>query len=422
MDYNVYHYGAIGDGKAKDTKAIQKAIEVCSENGGGRVILAEGIFLTGTLYMRSRVELHIDIDATLLGSAEYNDYGTDTFKQLYRNEAHMDRCLIYCKDADHIAFTGRGTINGQGELFVPETAGGEATGRPMLIRYLNCTDIRLKDLRLRNPASWTNAFLYCNDIWVNGIDIVSRANHNGDGLDFDGCENVFVSDCKLDCSDDCICLQASRTDKPCKNIVITNSLMTSYWAGIRIGLLSCGNIENVTVTNCIFRDIHCSGLKLQSAEGGILRNMIFSSLIMENVQRPIFATLNHFRENMEEAGPVPETGRLENIQFNQITATGKPDDPKFLRSCIILDGLPEQPLQRISITNLQYTAVGGATIASMRVAEIPRHIGRRAECFNYDGALPAYGIYARNVNGLQLHNVNILTLQPDERPMLVTEN
>jgi len=296
MEYDVCKFGAVGDGVTMDTEAIQKAVDICGNEGGGRVLLQKGVFLTGTLFMKSNVDLHIDINATLLGSSDVNDYSSDTYKQLYRNETHMDKCLIYSHNIENISLTGRGTIHGQGENFPQTLSDGTQLPRPMMLRYLNCSNIHLSGLKLRNPASWTNAFICCKDIWVDGVDIHSRANYNGDGLDFDCCENVFVSNCKLDCSDDCICLQNSETDRKCKNIVVSNTLMKSKWAGMRIGLLSCGDIENVTVTNCIFKDVDCSALKIQSAEGGIIKDMVFSNLVMANVQRPFFITLNQFRE------------------------------------------------------------------------------------------------------------------------------
>ena len=133
----------------------------------------------------------------------------------------------------------------------------------MLIRFLNCTGIHLSDLTLTNPASWTTAFLYCDDITVTGLTINSQVNWNNDGLDFDGCTNVRVSNCILYCTDDCICLQASDPEKPCRDVVISNCFMTSHWDGIRIGLLSRGDISSVTVTNCLFRNMGAEGIKIQ---------------------------------------------------------------------------------------------------------------------------------------------------------------
>ena len=411
MDFNARVFGAVGDGVEKDTKAIQTAIDTCSREGGGRVVISKGTFLTGTLFMKSKVELHVEINAILLGSGDITDYATDTHKQLYRNEGHMDKCLIYSNLADDIAFTGRGTIHGQGDRF-PSSG-----PRPFLLRFLNCQNIRLNGLRLRNPAAWTSAFICCDDIWVDGIDILSRSNFNGDGLDFDCCQNVFVSNSKLDCSDDCICLQNSEPGKKCMNIVVTNTMMRSQWAGLRIGLLSCGDIENVTVTNCIFRDIHCSALKIQSAEGSTLQNMVFANLIMENVQRPLFLTLNQYRERVDMPDDIPQKSQLKDMLFDNIRAVGKIDDEKYLRSCMIIDGLPGCRIENISLSNISYTAVGGGTLEDAARTDIPHHFNIRAECFNYMGSLPAFGLYARHVKGLKLHNVNIDTMKTDERMM-----
>ncbi|MHB1154832.1 MAG: glycoside hydrolase family 28 protein [Eubacteriales bacterium] len=414
MDFHVKHFGAAGDGETKDTQAIQHAIDACSEAGGGRVILSEGTFLTGTLFMKSNVEMHIDITAILLGSTEYTDYAANVYRQMYRNESHMDGCLIFSCNADHIAFTGRGTINGQGEKFPQSLADGSAAPRPMLLRYVNCSDIRLKDLKLENPASWTTAFIGCSDIRADGINIRSRANWNGDGLDFDSCQDVFVSNCRLDCSDDCICLQNSVPGSRCRNVMVTNTLMCSKWAGMRIGLLSCGDIENVTVSNCIFRDIECSGLKIQSAEGGVLQNMVFSNLVMENVQRPLFLTLNYFRERVDFAEEVPRTGKLRNLHFQNIRAAGRPGSPDYLTSCMIIDGLPGYPIENITMSGVYYTAAGGGCQEDA-LRDIPHHNGRRAESFNYEGALPAYGLYARHVKGLLLTELKIDVMNPDGR-------
>lgn len=153
----------------------------------------------------------------------------------------------------------------------------------MMFRYLECENITLEQIHLEVPALWTNAFIGCTNIKVDKVDIHSRANKNGDGLDFYGCNKVFVSNCNFDCSDDCICLQNSYTDKKCRNIVIENCVMSSQWAGIRIGLLSCGVIENLTLTNYIFENINCSAIKIQSAEGAEVRQMVFHNLIMNNV-------------------------------------------------------------------------------------------------------------------------------------------
>jgi polygalacturonase len=256
--HSVTDFGAVSDGKVLNTKYIQKAIDQCFDEGGGIVLFSGGgKYLTGTIYLKDNVTIYIDNGTTLLGSRKYSDYATDTHKNMYKNESHMDRCLIYARDASSIAIVGNGTIDGNGHksdsVFVKE--------RPMLMRFLNCRNLHVNNVNIINPASWTSAWLYCDDITVTGVKIQSRVNGNGDGLDFDGCTNVRVTNCSFDNSDDCICLQTSRVDKPCRDILISNCIFSSKWAGMRIGLLSRGDFSSVSVTNCAFRNCNDSGLR-----------------------------------------------------------------------------------------------------------------------------------------------------------------
>lgn len=219
MTIDVRKNGAVSDGVTDNTIIIQKAIDDCSAGGGGTVLLTGGgKFMTGTLYLKSYVTLHVANGTTLLGSPDINDYTRDTHKIMYKREKHMDRCFIYAENAESVGIEGLGTIDGNGHQKFFKSQ------RPMLIRFKNCNRITVKDITLVNPAAWTSAWLYCNDISVRGIRIVSRVNRNGDGLDFDGCTNVRVSDSSFDTSDDSICLQTSRKDKPCKDIVVTNCI------------------------------------------------------------------------------------------------------------------------------------------------------------------------------------------------------
>lgn len=186
LAFDIRDYGASGDAKTVNTAAIQASIDACTASGGGQVIVAGGRFVTGTLYLKDNVTLHIGSDAVLLGSTNIADYTTDTHKNIYAGEPHLDRCLIFARKAVNISLTGSGTIDGQGDRTAFPNPGDPGKNRPMLIRFLECARIRMRDLALCNPASWTSAWLYCDDIVVDGLTIRSRANGNGDGLDFDG--------------------------------------------------------------------------------------------------------------------------------------------------------------------------------------------------------------------------------------------
>ena len=410
--YNVADFGAVNDCKTMNTKSIQKAIDQCTKDGGGTVLIdGGGKYMSGTIYLKDNVSLHIDNGTTLLGSNKYSDYTTDTHKNMYKNEPHMNRCFIFANNAKSIAIEGNGTIDGNGNradsIFVKE--------RPMLMRFMNCSNIHLTDVNILNPAAWTSAWLYCDDITVTGIKIISRVNWNGDGLDFDGCTNVRVSNCSFDNSDDCICLQTSRADKPCREIVISNCIFSTKWGGIRIGLLSRGDFSSVAVTNCTFRNIEDSGLKIQMNEGGEMKNMVFSNLVMENVPRPVFMTFCQQRACVDSPMELAPMKSMHHFIFqNMIIDNSKLDK----NSAFFLTGLPNNRIGDILISNVQFVVSGGGTKedATKTIKEFtPEVLGDWWPEFFLVGTLPAYGIYARHINGLTIDNFFVKTISSDAR-------
>lgn len=413
--YNVKDFGAVNDGETLNTRAIQNAIDACNKNGGGRVELSGGgKYMTGTLYLKDNVTLYVGNGTVLLGSPNYEDYTTDTYKNMYKKEPHMNRCLIFAKDAKSIAIEGYGTIDGNGYK------SNFSKGRPMLLRFLNCEDIHVNNISLINPAAWTSAWLYCNNISVSGITILSRVNNNGDGLDFDGCTNVRVTNSNFDNSDDSICLQASQPDKPCKNVTVNNCIFSTKWGGMRIGLLSRGNIESVTVTNCVFRDIQDSGLKIQQNEGGEMKNMVFSNLVMENVPRPIFMTFCQQRASVETPeGEYESLNRMHNFLFSNIVVDNSKGDKN---SAFFITGFPNHYIEDVTIRDVQFVVSGGGTEedSKRQVKEYTLEVlnGWWPE-FSRVGTLPASGVYARHIDGLTLQNISIKTIRADARKAVV---
>lgn len=418
--YNVLDFGAKADGTTNDTKAVQNAIDACTKNGGGTVLIPSGkTVVTGTIFLKDYVTLRVDNGAVLLGSPNIADYSDNTHKNMYKNEPHMNKCLIYADGAKSFAIEGYGTIDGNGytENFTAKT------GRPMLMRFKNCKKIHMRDITIINPAAWVSAWLYCDEIVVDGIRIHSRVNKNGDGLDFDGCKNVRVSNSSFNTSDDSICLQASDPNISCENIVITNCNFESKWAGMRIGLLSRGDFESVTVTNCTFSNIQDSGLKIQLNEGGTMKNMTFSNLTMKNVPRPVFMTFCQQRACVDSPEEMYPMESMRNFMFSNIIVDNSKLDKN---SAFFITGLPGHDIENITFRDIQLLVSGGGTQEDAEKSNLNEYTlevldGWWPE-FSLVGTLPASGLFARHIDGLYVDNFQLEIVGDDKRSPVVLDD
>jgi polygalacturonase len=414
--YDIRDFGAKGDGTTVNTKAVQIAIDKCTSTGGV-VLVAGGQFVTGTIFLKSNVCLRVEAGAVLLGSPHIADYSTNTDRTMYA-EPYMNRCLIFARDAQNIAFEGNGIIDGQGKSF-PEKDDADKN-RPKMIRFIGCSHIRMRDLTLKSPASWTSEWRNCTDMAVDGITISSRNISNGDGLDFDGCVNVRVSNSTFFTGDDCLCLQTSDKAHPCLNFTVTNCNFSGRWAGIRIGLLSRANFQNIVVSNCTFNEHNDSGLKIQMMEGAVMSNMLFTNLVMKNVPRPVFLTFNKQNASFDAHGDPPPMNRVHDIVFSNISV----EDSIGGKSCgFIVTGMPDHPVENITFSNIHALLPGGGTAEEAKdvLAEftLENLKGRWPEVGGLRATVPAFGVYLRHVKGVTLRDIVIETAKPDGRPAVV---
>lgn len=256
------------------TEAIQAAIDEISAAGGGKVILTQGTFLTGTLWLKSHVELHLEKGALLLGSPDPKDYNTDdAYEQNYAcpPEGWDGKHLIIVHECEDVAITGLGTIDGNGEAFMAEKGMGFTLIYPwragrarekvpgilrpgQLICFIECRHVTLRDVTIRNATSWT-VFLYgCDYVSVNGLRISNPYYWlNTDGIDIDTCRYVTVSDCIIETGDDAITFRGAGKrlkdqDRACEFITVTNCVLSASACAFRVGV-GTFPIRHVEVSN-----------------------------------------------------------------------------------------------------------------------------------------------------------------------------
>lgn len=429
--YNVKDFGAVGDGTTVDTAAIQQAIDRCAEAGGGTVVLAGGTFVSGTIFLKSNIYLQVNASAVLLANPDICDYAEGTHYNRYVNEKDMDKCLIYAEDATNIGVIGQGEINGNAECFPNEGT----IDRPMMMRFLRCAHIHVKGLRLHNSTAWTTAFLDSENIWCDGLDIRNDRRYNGDGLDYDGCKNVFISNCRILGTDDNLCLQASSKAYPMKNVHIANCHFTSICAGIRIGLKSVGDISNVTIHNCTFENVWREGIKIECTEGGSITDIVAQGLVMRNVTRPIFILLNNRLDVIGSSiglDAMPEIGTMARILLSDIIATDDEEMNKThyrftddVMGCpsfngIRVDACESHPIRDLTLKHLTYTFIGGVNNEDIP-ADYPKVWDMRFEHPDLvsENYYPTWSrttfMDVRHVERLTLEGIKFHALQADTR-------
>ena len=406
--YDVRDYGAKPDGKTLCTKSIQKAIDACSEAGGGTVYFPPGTFLSGTIYFKSSVTLELAAGSTLLGSKNLKDYPPTV--QAFRSytDNYTDKSLIYGENVERIAITGSGTIDGQAASFK-----GPYKVRPYMIRFSQCRNVTVKDITLRNSPMWVQHYLACDDVRITGITVRSLVNHNNDGINIDSCRRVIISDCNIESGDDAVVLK-STSARICRDVVVNNCVLSSRCNALKMGTESNGGFKNVVMTGCSIYNTRLAGVALEIVDGGTMDRVVVSNITMNKIGAPIFLRLGNrarpFKKDME----TPGIGAMRNITISNIEATGANS-----MGCAI-SGLPEAKIEDVTLSNLRLSFEGGGTKADAG-RKIPENPAGYPE-YSMFGRLPAFGLYCRHVKGLKLFNVELQLEKPDQRHPVVFED
>ena len=425
--FNVRDFGAKGDGVTYDTKAIQAAIDACTNARGGRVVLQGGTFLTRTIILKSNVTLFIEAGAVLLGSTNLEDYSE--IEPAYVTYTYSHRAFIYAEKADNVSIIGKGAIDLQGKKFPHQEkhqGGGMEWGQsPFCVRLVQCRNLTLRDVTIRNCPMAAVRIVAGENVLVEGVVIDSRVRISGDGIEIVSSREVCISNCRVNSWDDGICLKSSSADS-CRNITITNCTVSSLCNAIKFGTESSGGFENITVSNCTieggmetsgehagWRSIN--GLALMIVDGGTMNQINVSNLVMRGVRTAIFVHIGNRARLYSPDQPVPGIGVLKNVSISNIQAEVVDGD-----FCCSITGEPGHPVENILIENIRVRHPGGNAVeAAARVmAELPKAY---PESIMY-GPLPAYGFYCRHANGLTLRNLQFELAAPDARSALVCED
>ena len=430
-------FGIKSDGVTLNTRSIQKGIDFISENGGGVLEFSVGRYLTGSIFLKSNVEIRLLEGAVLVGST--NPYDYDMVEGNYS--------LLLSKDQMNISVKGKGVIDGRGFdcalNFLNQVHLGNlkddikydrVSKRPKIIYFRECDNVVIEGINLRNSAEWTLTCDQCEHLTISGILMDSKNYWNNDGLDIVDCRHVLIKDSFIDASDDAICLKSHSNDHLCEDIEIRNCIARSSASGFKFGTVSRGGFKNIRIINNKVFDTYRSAITIASVDGAEIENVIVDSLEAVNTGNAIF-----LRTGKRWGGA--KEGYLRNITLSNIKVEvplEKPDAgysyegpvedlPRNVSPAGIV-GIPDLPIENITLKNVEIVYPGGGNklyayrgTSAKELAEIPEMIDYYPE-FSQFKELPAWGLFIRHAKGITLDNVRLVAGKKDYRPAIVADD
>ena len=434
--FNIVEFGAKADSKTDNTKVIQQAIDAAAKTGKGTVIVPAGYYVTGPIVMKTGVELHLADGATLLASINRMDYGIKA------------QPLISARGQQNVAITGTGTIDGRGrevvkDLFRLLHAGtlqdsqwkikrpGEA-GRPEIIVFTECQQVRMKGITVKNSAGWVQSYIRCTDVAIDSMTVNSTEYWNNDGIDVVNSHNVRISNCNIDAADDAIVLKSEGEPGTCEDITVTNCTLRSSANAFKLGTGSHGGFRNIKVRNLTVFNTYRSAVALEAVDGGFIENVDVRDVVAKYTGNAILIRLGH--RNTDEKWSTIKNVYIGNMQVE--IPVGKPDigypiegpPLKYPHNVFpaAIAGLPGHPVQGVTLENIEITYEGGASKAiayfnSDSLENVPENPTGYPE-FSMWGEMPAWGFYLRHAENITFKNVKLVTQGADFRPAIITDD
>ena len=416
-NFNVMDFGARGNGISDDAIAIQKAVDACTNAGGGDVVFsANHTFLSGPVQLKSNVNIVLETNSVWKANPDESIYHLSAFG---KNEGE-GMMWIWAKDVENLSFSGHGTIHGNGirfmgaELFDSYELKPVTTfdPRPHVLTLMGVRNLNIRDITIREGAYWTVHLIGCDGAVIDGINLLNNLKiRNGDGIDIDHSKNVRIANCHITSGDDAICLKNRREFEEygsCHDIVVTNCVMESRSCTVKIGSENMDSIYNVVIDNCVIKGSN-RGLGIQNRDEGTVTDVVFSNIILDcrlwsdvwwGKAEPIYVTSyprangNHKDANWRfpKGQTVGKCGEVSRIYFNNIYATSE-------NGCFIGGDTPDKVrdiyLNNVHLNLKKMTSYDGGVYDKRPC---------RGEGFIYN---KVYGVYVEQAKDVEIEDLEV---------------
>ncbi len=391
-DFSVADYGAVADGTTSNTAAFRAAIEACSAAGGGRVVVPEGNYFSGPIYLESNVNLHLQKGSRILFSTNPDDYLPLVFTRWEGVELMNYSPLVYAFEEENIAITGEGVLDGQADasnwwtwkgqgrygwkegmphqnqpasrdqLFemaekgVPVEERRFGSGhylRPQFVQPYRCNNVLIEGVTIVNSPMWILNPVLCNNVTIQGVTVESQG-PNSDGCDPESCKNVLIRECFFNTGDDCIAIKSGRNadgrriNVASENIVIQNCSMANGHGGVVIGSEISGGARNIWAENCKMNSPELDRalrIKTSSMRGGVVENVYLRNIEVGQVAEQVIR-VNMFYEDSGAFMPTVRNIHVENMTVENGGKVG-----------VLLEGYEQSPVTGIYLENVTIKSV-----------------------------------------------------------------
>lgn len=421
-EVNILSFGAQSGGVVLNTEAINKAIKDVHGKGGGKVIIPEGLWLTGPIEILSNVNLYTERNSLILFTDDHSAYPIieTSFEGLNTRRATSP---ISARNAENIAITGYGVFDGVGDSWRPvkkeklterqwknliqdgvvdeagriwypnagSLKGAKATKefnnpegieteedwneirtwlRPVLLSFVKCKKVLLENVTFKNSPSWCLHPLSCEHITLNSVKVFNPwYSQNGDALDLESCKNALIVNCIFDAGDDAICIKSGKDKQgrergePCQNVIVKNNTVLHGHGGFVVGSEMSGGVKNIYVSDCTFLGTDV-GLRFKSTRGrgGVVEGIYINNIQMINIpNEPLLFDLFY-------------GGGSKGAEGNTIAVTE--ETPSFRNihisnvyckgsgRAMYFNGLPEMPIDNVTVKNVIITDAAEGVVIS----------------------------------------------------------
>lgn len=407
------------------TERLQQALEACGVRGGGIVRLEPGHFETGTLFLRSGVELHLAHGALLAASPDPGRFPLLAHRPLrLTGDDQGVRALIAGVGLRDTALTGSGEIRATAEGF--RSAALEDQTRPRGIHFEDCENVRIDALRLKDSCFWMLLLLGCRNVTVSGVSIWNHAMPNSDGIDVVGSSDVRITDCVIDTDDDGICLK-SGTSRATRRIQVSRCRVFTHCNALKVGTETNSDVEDLVFEDCEVGasrhqgQLHfgsrfgLSGICLGMVDGGSLRRAAFRRIRMADFESPIFIKVGtrnraipggHSPERTSPEAPAISSIEIEDVDCRNAGAFGS-----------MIMGLPGHPIRDVTLRRVR-AEVSRSCPAPATVGDLAARAAEYPDCRHF-GPSPAWGLFSAHVRNLVQEDCQFSWNHPDFRPRIV---